>query len=226
MVWIPATIKDLDLISENIIDNTVKIASGSISNMEKESYVAYTERLLSNPDYQTWMQFKNEKLDQYFTVYNLKTLPYYIFFNYRKIQTPENLFGNLHKQWDDVLDFIVPIQENNNLYSFYTLRVAARSGRKIIFDRRTRNMQGILHPFHKKYTKTIEEYIPRGESSKYETFQKLMFRGSHFEEDVFITKYICKQKYRNNVPVDLQENFLKLEQNIEDKINQNNKGQS
>jgi hypothetical protein len=47
-----------------------------------------------------------------------------------------------------------------------------------------------------------------------------MFRGVKFEEDVFITKYICKQAYRTNSPKDFQENFLKLEKNVEEKVKQ------
>ena len=81
-------------------------------------------------------------------------------------------------------------------------------------------MQGELNSFHTRYVKVIEEYIPNGQVSKYDTFKNLMFRGVAFEEDVFVTKYICKQEYRSNVPADFQENFLQLEKNIEEKSKQ------
>lgn len=217
-MWTLATINDLDFIANNIKTDEVRIASGLSSRMNKDSYISYTKRLLESTDYKTWMQIKDGKLDQYFTVFNLKTLPYYIIFNYRKIATPDKLFSRLHQQWDDLLDFIVPLQEKNNFYSFYTLRVSGRTGRKYIFDKRTSNMQEELNSFHNRYFKVIEEYISAGQASKYETFQNLIFRGWAFNEDVFITKYICKQEFRNNSPQEFQENFLKLEQNIDNKI--------
>jgi hypothetical protein len=219
MNWVLATIDDLDFIVSNIKTEEVRIASG-LSKMARNAYVRYTTRLLELPEYQTWMQVKDGKLDQYFTLYNLKTLPYYVIFNYRKIATPDKLFGLLHQQWDELLDFVVPMQEKNNFYSFYTLRVSARSGRKFIFDRRTQNMQEDLNSFHERYFKVVEEYIPNGQVSKYETFQKLMFRGLEFNEDVFVTKYICKQSARSNIPLEFQENLMQLEKNIEDKVNQ------
>jgi hypothetical protein len=218
-MWKLATIDDLDFISQHITTDEVKIASG-LSKVTRDYYIKYTQNLLSSPDCKTWLLITDGKLDQYFTSYNLKTLPYYMIFNYRKIAKPTKLFSTLHQQWDEVLDFIVPLQEANNLYSFYTLRVSARTGRKFIFDKRTSNMHGDLNSFHNRYFKVVEEYIPKNQSSKYETFDKLMFRGIRFEEDVFITKYICKQVYRTNSPTDFQENFLQLEKNLADKSKQ------
>lgn len=218
-MWKLATIDDLDFISQHITTDEVKIASG-LSKMTRDSYIKYTRNLLSSPDCKTWLLITDGKLDQYFTSYDLKTLPYYVIFNYRKIAKPTKLFSTLHQQWDEVLDFIVPLQEANNLYGFYTLRVSARTGRKFIFDKRTSNMQGNLNSFHSRYFKVIEEYIPHGQSSKFETFKNLMFRGVSFEEDVFVTKYICKQEHRTNVPAEFQENFLQLEKNLEAKSKQ------
>lgn len=218
-MWTLATINDLDFIANHIVTDKVKIASG-LSNMSRDAYIRYTSNLLKADEYDTWMYTVDGKLDQYFTSYNLKTLPYYVIFNYRKIAKPTKLFSTLHQQWDEVLNFIVPRQEANNFYSFYTLRVSARTGRKYIFDKRTSNMQGKLNSFHTRYFKVIEEYIPNGQVSKYDTFKNLMFRGVAFEEDVFVTKYICKQEHRSNVPDNFQENFLQLEKNIEEKSKQ------
>lgn len=218
-MWKLATIDDLDFIAEHITTDEVKVASG-LSKVSKKAYINYTSNLLTTAECNTWMYVVDGALDQYFTSYNLKTLPYYVIFNYRKIAKPTKLFSTLHQQWDEVLDFIVPRQEANNFYSFYTLRVSARAGRKYIFDKRTSNMQGELNSFHTRYFKVIEEYIPKGQVSQFDTFKNLMIRGVAFEEDVFVTKYICKQEYRDNAPTDFQENFLKLEKNIEGKSKQ------
>jgi hypothetical protein len=173
-MWKLATIDDLDFIARHITSDEVKIASG-LSKMSRDDYIKYTSNLLKVAECETWMYIIDGELDQYFTSYNLKSLPYYVIFNYRKIAKPTKLFSTLHQQWDEVLDFIVPRQEANNFYSFYTLRVSARAGRKYIFDKRTANMQGKLNSFHTRYFKVIEEFIPNGQASQYDTFKSLVF---------------------------------------------------
>lgn len=221
MMWKLATLDDLDYIVSYLNKDEVRIASG-LTTMPRDEYINYTRKLLSNKEYSTWLHIEDGELNQYFTCYDFKSLPYYVIFNYRKVAKPTKLFSIFHEKFNEVLDFIVPKQEAKNLYSFYLLRVSIRNGRKLTFERQSTNMKGDMHLFFKRYFRVIEEYIPKGQTSTSETFRTLMFRGVTFPEDVYITKYICKQEYRTNCPQEFQQNYLAAIGNIEQKFEDKN----
>jgi len=192
------TMADMPLLKQLIGSDPQKIGF-SDTYISNSDYFDYMKTCIIHPLHKTYGYFDNDELVSLITLCDFPALPYYALVNFKVVKkfntwVPEQ---NGMKQFLEVYFS----KEKEERYSFFMMRgfKNARLARHV--SRQVRLSMGELWD---RYHETIEEYIPAGQQSKWEPFNKILFRGHTFNDDSVLYKFTCKQEYRTNVPEAMQ----------------------
>jgi len=167
--------------------------------ISNDDFFDYMKTCISHSLHKTYGYYDGEELVSLITLCDFPGLPYYALINFKVIKkfnvwSPEQ---NGMKQFLEVYFN----KEKEERYSFFMMRgfKNARLARHV--SRQVRLSMGELWD---RYHETVEEYIPAGSMSKWEPFNKILFRGHTFNDDSVLYKFTCKQEYRTNLPEAMQ----------------------
>lgn len=204
------TINDLPLIEQSIEDRPQRIGFSN-TKISRADYMDMTTKMLTLPAHTTYGCYDSEdhSLISYMTFFDFPNLPYYCATNF-KVLKKFNYYDQVKNGFIKLLD-VCEIKEQEGRYSMFLGRAVYRNvdNRKKIIKQFTLEAP----VFWKKYIRTIEEYIPAGQTSKYDYFNKAILRGKVFDNDFIIMRMTCKQEFRNILPPELQATSIK---NLED----------
>ena len=200
------TESDIPMVRKLIGDAPQKIGF-SDTVISNEEYFEYLDLCIVHPLHKTYAYFNDAgDLVSYITLCDFPALPYYAVINFKVVKK-----FNIYDQEQNGMHQFQEVyfsKEKENRYSFYKLR-GFRSPR--LMKRVTKNLVNAMPVFFDRYHRTIEEFIPAGQYSKYDPFNKLLFRGHTFNDDSVIFKFTCKQEYRTNIPDYVQEATMQME---------------
>jgi hypothetical protein len=203
------TTDDLPMLKTLIGTGPQKIGF-SDTQITSDEYFNYLNLCLTHPLHKTYAYINEEnELVSYLTLCDFPGLPYYANINFKVIKK-----FNTYRQNDNGIRQFQEVyfnKEKENRYAFFKMR-----GLKSIRmeEKLTKGIAEAMPEFFNRYHRTIEEYIPAGQASKYEPFNKILLRGHKFNSDCVVYKYTCKQEFRNNVPEEIQQVSLQLEKFI------------
>lgn len=204
------TIKDLPEIEPLIGPGPQRIGFGT-TKVSREDYIDMTAKMMSLPAHTTYGCYdsNDNSLISYMTFFDFPNLPYYCAMNF-KVLKKFNYYDQVKNGFIKLLD-VCELKEQEGRYSMFLGRAVYRrvDNRKKIIKQFTLEAPR----FWQRYIRTIEEYIPAGQPSKYDYFNKAILRGKVFENDFIIMRMTCKQEYRNVLPPELQATSIK---NLED----------
>jgi hypothetical protein len=207
------TIDDLPLIDKLIDDRPQRIGFSN-TKVSREDYIDMTAKMLTLPAHITYGCYSSEdnSLISYMTFFDFPNLPYYCATNF-KVLEKFNYYDQVKNGFIKLLD-VCELKEQEGRYSMFLGRAVYRNvdNRKKIIKQFTLEAP----VFWQKYIRTIEEYIPAGQPSKYDYFNKAILRGKVFDNDFIIMRMTCKQQYRTILPPELQETSLKYLENLID----------
>jgi hypothetical protein len=199
------TISDLPLIDSLIDDRPQRIGFGN-TKVSRSDYIEMTSKMLTLPAHTTYGCYDDEdhSLISYMTFFDFPNLPYYCATNF-KVLKKFNYYDQVKNGFIKLLD-VCEIKEKEGRYSMFVGRSIYRNvdNRSRIFKQWTSEAP----EFWKRYTRTIEEYVPAGQNSKYDYFNKAIMRNKTFDNDFVIICIACNQEYRKIFNSDLQEVFL------------------
>lgn len=196
------TVNDYSLIEQSIGEEDQRIGFGT-TKVSRQGYLEMTAKMLGSQTHTTYGCFDatDDSLISYMTFFDFPNLPYYCMTNF-KVVKKFNYYNQSKNGFIKFLD-VCNLKEEEGKYSFYVGRAIFRN-----FDSRVKTIKDFAFnapDFWKKYIRTIEEFIPAGQPSKYEYFNKAILRGKTFDNDFIILKFTCRQEFRNSIlPADLQ----------------------
>ena len=205
------TIKNLPEIEKVLGAGPQRIGFGN-TKVSRDEYLDMTAKMLSLPAHTTYGCYDDDNLISYMTFFDFPNLPYYGATNF-KVLKKFNYYDQVKNGFIKLLD-VCDIKEKEGRYSMLLGRAVYR---KVDNRKKILRQFALEAPnFWKKYIRTIEEYIPAGQASQYDYFNKAILRGKIFDNDFIIIKMTCRQEYRNVLPADLQIISLK---NLDDLLN-------
>jgi len=174
--------------------------------VSSDDYFDYLKTCLTHPLHKTYAYYDNDELVSFITLCDFPALPYYAVINFKVIKK----FNTYDQEKNGIHQFqeVYFSKESENRYSFYKMR-GFKSPK--LMKRVTRGIVNAMPEFFDRYHRTIEEYIPAGQMSQYEPFNKILLRGHTFNDDCVIFKFTCKQEYRTNLPDYIQEATMQME---------------
>ena len=209
------TTADIGLIDSLVGPGDQRIGM-SRTKIPRNVYMDYVSQSISLPNHETYMWYENDEPVSMISFYNFSMIREYAVLN-QKVFRKVNYFDASKNGYMNIAELIKE-KENAQRYSFIFLRSVGHTrlnnGRVMRDLFKTANNVGYTFglEFAKKYIRTIEEYIPAGETSKIDAYSKILFRGKQFEEDTVVCRFTCLQKYRNNLPTHIQEDLATLDE--------------
>lgn len=200
------TIADLPKLKELIGTKPQKIGF-SDTYISNDDYFDYLKLCLTHSLHNTYGYIHEGEIVSFLTTCDFPGLPYYAIINFKVIKK--------FNTWDPGHNGLIEYQdlffakEKEGRYAFYMMR-AFKNAR--LLNKVTARMRANMGELYNRYHLTIEDYVPAGQYSRWEPFNKILFRGHTFNDDNVIYKFSCKQDFRNNVPTEVQQHFLTAEE--------------
>lgn len=176
--------------------------------LPNEEYMKYLYVCLTHPAHQTYAYINDQgEFVSFISLADFGRLPYYGIVNFKVVKK----FNTYNQEENGIHQFqdVYFSKEKEDRYSFFKLR-GFRSER--LMKKVTRGIVNAMPEFFDRYHRTIEEYIPAGQLSKWEAFNKMLLRGRPMKEDCVVFKFTCKQEFRTNIPSYIQEATMQMEQ--------------
>jgi len=209
------TLDDIGLIDSLVGPGDQRIGM-SRTKIPRKDYMDYVAQSITMPNHETFMWYENDEPVSMICLYSFPTLPNYAVLN-QKVFRKVNYFDASKNGYMNIAELIQQ-KEKEHRYSFIFLRSVGHTrlnnGRVMRDLFKTANNVGYTFglDFARKYIRTVEDYIPAGETSKIDAYSKILFRGKRFEEDTVVCRFTCLQKYRTDLPAHIQEDLLTLDE--------------
>ena len=204
-----ATKMDIPVISQLIPEGEQRVGFGR-TKISRDKFIEYIQRCILLEHHQTYLFYREDVLVSMMACYDSNIAPWWCALNF-KVFNPTGLMDGFENGWVTMGDHIAKLKEAEGRYSFFYVKAVRNTPR--FMERKI--MQEYAGKFEedgiaKRYTRTIEEFIPAGQSSKNPLFEKILIRGHKFVDDVVIIQWICLQQYRTGLPDWLQEQTLQF----------------
>lgn len=175
--------------------------------LSNEEYMKYLYVCLTHPVHQTYAYIDDQgDLVSFVSLADFGRLPYYGIVNFKVVKK----FNTYNQEENGIHQFqeVYFNKEKENRHTFFKLR-GFRNER--LMKKVTRGIVNAMPAFFDRYHRTIEEYIPAGQLSQWDAFNKMMLRNKPLNEDSVIFKFTCKQEFRINLPSYIQEATMQME---------------
>ena len=163
--------------------------------VSNDEFFDYMKTCITHHLHTTYGYYDDQGLVSIITLCDFPGLPYYAIINFKVIRK--------FNVWDPANNGMAQFQEvyfskeKEERYSFFMMR--GFKNPKLV-RHVSRKVKLSMTDLFDRYHRTIEEYIPAGHMSKWEPFNKILFRGHTFNDDSVLYKFTCKQEFRTNVP--------------------------
>jgi hypothetical protein len=200
------TVDTLQEIAKQLPDTPQRLGFGT-TEVSKQEYLNYTEKILRSSTHETWAYYQDEKLISFMSSFDFPNLPYYGILNFKVIKNT-NYFSQIKSGYIDLFNTITEHKEQQQRYTFFVTRAIQRNTdvRKRLFD----EWQKYAPEFFNRYLRTIEEVIPAGSLSKYEYFNRALLRDKVYDNDMLIMKWTCRNEFRKKIMNPEQEHVSSL----------------
>jgi hypothetical protein len=208
-----ATREDIPMLVNLLPDGPQRIGFGK-TTISKDKYIEYITRCIILDDHETYLMFKNNELISMLACYNSNIAPWWCALNFKMFKEI-GPFDGFESGWITMGDHIAKIKEAEGRFSFFYVKAVRKMSR---FMEKKFN-QEYVNKFSEdgignRYIRTVEEFIPAGQKSKHDLFQKILIRSHTFVDDVAIIKWTCLQQYRSGFPEHLQEQTLQFNKHL------------
>jgi hypothetical protein len=176
-----------------IPDGPQKIGFGT-TTIPKQNYLNWVYHQLSDNQYNLWCCYTDTgEPVSFISTFDFPNLPYYTITNF-KVVKKFDFYNEVTNGYLDLMNHCIEQQELKHLYSFYTFRAFGRKKNNRLWM--TKSAAKNLPKYYDRYTKVVEEFIPAGQASKYDYFNKVLLRDKIYENDTAVMKWTCKDQYR------------------------------
>ena len=189
------TIDDLKEIGDALKDVPQRLGFGT-TEVTKQEYLNYTEKILRSNTHQTWGFYNDNKLISFMSAFDFPNLPYYGILNFKVLRSV-GYYSHVTSGYVALMKAVSESKEEQQRYTFFIARSAQRK-----YDIRQKlhaEHQQADPEFFKKYLRTVEEVVPAGQLSKFDYFNKALLRDKVFDNDMLIMKWTCRNEYRKNI---------------------------
>lgn len=219
------TTNDIGLIDSLVGPGDQRIGM-SRTKIPRQDYIDYVAQSITLPNHELYMWYDGDEPVSMICFYNFSMIKEYAVLN-QKVFRKLNYFDGTKNGFMNIAELIKQ-KEDEHRYSFIFLRSVGHT--RLNNGRVMRDMfkAGAASNFNytfgldfaKKYIRTVEEFVPAGETSKIDAYSKILFRGKKFEEDTVVCRFTCLQKYRTNLPPHVQEDILTYDEMQAPHLNQ------
>lgn len=209
-----ATTNDIDMIVSHLPPGDQRIGFGK-TTMTRDKYIEYIELCIQRYDHETFLYYRDDELVSMLACCDSIICPYWAALNFRVFRP--KLFLDVTKNgWVHLGEHVASLKESQGRFSFFYLKTIRQQNRFM-----EKNYDRFLQAspvIGNRYIRTVEEYIPAGQTSKHIYFQKLLTRNQIFSEDVAITKWTCLQEYRTGFSEELQQQTIAFSKHLTDQL--------
>ncbi len=205
-----ATPDDIDMLISLLPPGDQRIGFGKTA-MTREKFIEYINVCIRYPHHDTFLYYRGDELVSMMACCDSTISPYWCALNF-KVFRPRYFLDVANNGWIHLGEHIAQLKESQGRFSFYYVKTIRKQNKYM------EKNYGQLLEFSKvignRYIRTVEEYIPAGQTSQHEFFKRLLMRNSVFAEDVAITKWTCMQEYRTGFNEELQEQTVAFSKHI------------